>query len=150
MRKISIFFAILAIALCSVLISCENSTEDLDHVHDYIERTIKATCTEDGREEKICRVCADIVVLSAVPAKGHAFNDWHTKTEPTCTVNKVEERICRDCGLVVETKVHPVTGHDPGEWQTVVNGTCTQNHIEGKVCRVCAELVETKVNALVG
>ena len=145
MRKFSILLAILAIALCGTLISCENSTEDLDHVHDYIERTIQATCTEDGREEKICRVCADIQVLSAIPAKGHTPNDWQTKTEPTCTVNKVEEKICQVCSAVVETKVHPVTGHSLSEWQIVTDASCTQNEIQGKVCKICGVVAETKI-----
>ena len=148
MRKRIIFLLMLALALCSAfLVSCENSTEDLDHVHDYIERTIDADCTNDGRKEKICIVCSNIEVLSAVPAKGHNPNDWQTKTEATCTVNKVEERICKDCNAVVETKVHPVIGHDLGEWQVITDASCTQNLIEGKICRVCATVVETKVGS---
>lgn len=140
-KKIYLLLA-LALVLCCVFISC--STEELDHEHNYIERTFKPTCLEDGRHEKICTVCDDIILLEVLPAKGHSPNDWQVKVEPTCIINKVEERICKDCGTVVETNVHPQIGHDPGEWQIITDASCSQNLLEGKVCKVCAATVETR------
>ncbi len=143
MSKKIYFLLALVVALCCVFVSsCD--TEELDHEHNYIERTFKPTCLDDGRHEKICTVCDDIILLEVLPAKGHDPNDWQVKVEPTCTVNKVEEKLCKDCGAVVETNVHPQIGHKPGEWQIVTDASCSQNLLEGRVCKVCATVVETR------
>ena len=157
MRKlVCIVMLFAALACCLFAVSCSN--EELDHVHEYKERTLDAdgapcegpSCTKDAKKEKICVICNDIVLLEVLPAKGHNPNDWQIKTEATCTVNKVEEKLCADCGDVVETKVHPANGHKAGQWQTVTNPTCTVNEVKGKLCTVCGELVETSVEPLQG
>ncbi|MBE6674318.1 MAG: trypsin-like serine protease [Ruminococcaceae bacterium] len=142
MSKKIYFLLALALMLCCMLISC--TTEEIDHEHNYIERTFKPSCLEDGRHEKICTVCDDIILIEVLPAKGHSPNDWQVKVEPTCLISKVEERICKDCGVVVETNVHKQIGHDPGDWQIITDASCSQNLLEGKVCRVCAAVVETR------
>ena len=144
-KKFLILTLILATLCCIFVVSCSGGVEDLDHIHNYVERIFKPDCTKDGRVEKICTVCGDIVVLSATPANGHNPNEWQIKTEATCTANKVEERICRDCGAVVETKVSPVDGHTAGEWQVTEDATCTQRLIECKYCKVCGEEVDRRV-----
>lgn len=145
-KKFLILTLILATLCCVFAVSCSgNVTEDLDHIHNYVERTYKPDCVKDGRTEKICTVCGDIVVLSAIPAKGHTLNDWQLKTKGECTVNKVEERVCKDCGVVVETKVYPMDGHQAGEWQVTEDATCTQRLVECKYCKVCGEEVDKRV-----
>lgn len=145
-KKILVLIGILATLCCVFTISCTSGvTEDLDHIHNYVERTYKSDCTNDGRTEKICTVCGDIVVMSTVPAKGHNPNEWQLKVKAECTVNKVEEKICKDCGVVVETMVYPVDGHKASEWQVVVDATCTERAVECKYCKTCGEEVERKV-----
>ena len=133
----------LVVVCCLFIASC--TTEELDHVHNYTERTFNATCVKDGRQEKICTECEDVILVSVIPAKGHNPSEWQVKTLPTCTVNKVDEKICMDCGEVVETKVHELVGHKPSEWQVQTDASCTENLVEIKICTVCAELVERKV-----
>ena len=138
MRKIIYVAMMLTVVLAALfVVSCSN--EELDHVHDYSEHTIPATCTEDGRTEKVCVICEDIVIVKVIPRKGHDPLPWQTKTEEACLVSKVEERLCKVCGYVVESKVHPAPAHVPGEWQTKVNGTCTVNEVKVKICLVCGE-----------
>ncbi|MBO5262553.1 MAG: trypsin-like peptidase domain-containing protein [Clostridia bacterium] len=157
MRRIIYFCAILIVLLCSIFIaSCSN--EELDHVHQYQERTLDSngasckgpTCTLSARREQVCSICEHIIPIEVIPAKGHTPLDWQVKTEASCTVNKVEEKLCKDCGEVVETKVYPLVGHTPGDWQTITNGTCTQNEVKGRICKVCTEVVEKSVEPLKG
>jgi len=149
MRKLIHITMLMAVVLCVFLaVSCSN--EDLDHIHNYTEHTISATCTEDGKDVKICVICGDVVTLKAIPRKGHDPLPWQTKVEEACLVSKVEERLCKVCGVVVETKVHPAPAHQPGEWQTKVNGTCTENEVKVKICLVCGEEAQTLREELEG
>lgn len=139
-------FYLLALALvmcCFFTVAC--TTEELDHEHNYTERTFNATCVKDGRQEKICTECEDVILVAVIPAKGHNPSEWQVKTLPTCTVNKIEEKVCMDCGETVETKVHELVGHTPSDWQVLTDASCSENLIEGKICTVCAELVERRV-----
>jgi len=58
------------------------------HAHEY-ETTIdaEATCTTDGKETKICKICGE-TKTSTIPKKGHAWKD------ATCTAPKT----CTNCG----------------------------------------------------
>ncbi len=141
--KIFYLLALVLVMCCLFTVAC--TTEELDHEHNYTERTFNATCVKDGRNEKICTECEDVILVSVIPAKGHNPSDWQVKTLPTCTVNKIEERICMDCGESVETKVHELVGHKPSDWQVLTDASCSENLIEGKICTVCAELVERRV-----
>ena len=89
--KIFYFLAIVLVVCCFFTVGC--TTEELDHEHNYTERTFNATCVKDGRNEKICVECEDIILVSVIPAKGHTPSEWQVKTLPTCTENKVEEKI---------------------------------------------------------
>ena len=102
-RKFLLAFAILLIACVMIFVSCDGLSENTDHEHSYLERTFNPSCVEDGRHEKICIICNDVVLLEVLPAKGHAPNEWQVTSEPTCISGKAEERVCMDCGTVVET-----------------------------------------------
>ena len=141
--KIFCLLALVIVICCFFTVGC--TTEELDHEHNYTERTFNATCVKDGRNEKICTECEDVILVSVIPAKGHNPSDWQIKTLPTCTINKIEEKICMDCGESVETKVHELVGHKPSDWQVLTDASCSENLIEGKICTVCAELVERRV-----
>ena len=143
-KKFLLALAIILVACAAVFTSCGKLSEDTDHEHSYLERTFDPKCTEDGRHEKICIICNDVVLLEVLPAKGHALNDWQTKAEPSCISGKSEERVCMDCGAVVETKVGPALGHTLGEWQVVKDATCSQNLIEEKICKTCGIVAETR------
>ena len=147
MKRIYIALALLLLVLCVAFSSCSKLSEDTDHEHNYLERTFDPNCLEDGRKEKICIVCNDVILLEVLPAKGHNLNDWQTKVEATCTENKVEERVCKDCGTVVETNVTAALGHTPGEWQVVKDATCSQNLIEERICKVCGVVSDTRTGA---
>ena len=149
MRRLTCITMLLIAVLCIFFIaSC--SDQDQDHVHDYIEHTIPAKCTEDGKDVKICVICGEVVTLKAIPRLGHDPLPWQTKIEEACLVSKVEERLCKACGEVVESKTHPAPAHQPGEWQTLVNGTCTENEIKVRICLVCGEEAQTLREELEG
>ena len=149
MRKLIHVAILMAVVLCAFfVVSCSN--EDLDHIHEYTSHTIPATCTEDGKDVKICVICGEVVTVKAIPRKGHDPLPWQTKVEEACLVGKVEERPCKVCNEIVESRTTAAPGHVPGDWQTLVNGTCTENEVKVRICLVCGEAAETRREELNG
>ena len=149
MRKL-FYIAMLLTVMLGTLFVASCTEEDLDHVHDYIEHTIPATCVDDGKDVKICVICGEVVTLKAIPRKGHDPLPWQVKVEEECLVSKVEERLCKICSAVVDSKTTAAPGHKPGEWQTLVNGTCTENEIKVRICLVCGAEAQTLREELEG
>ncbi|MBO5312446.1 MAG: trypsin-like peptidase domain-containing protein [Clostridia bacterium] len=148
MRRLFYILATVLLLICCLLtVSCDKLSEDADHEHSYLERTFDATCLEDGRREKICIECNDIILLEVLPAMGHTPNDWQVRTIATCVDEQVEERVCKDCAAVVETRVSDPLGHKLGDWQVKVDATCSQSLIEEKLCKVCGLSAETRTGA---
>lgn len=73
------------------------------HIHEYADKTIAATCTEDGYTSHIC-ACGDSFTDSKTAATGHSFGEWYTTKEPTTSENGSAERQCTNCDEK-ETKV---------------------------------------------
>ena len=61
--------------------------------------TIPATCTEDGKQEKVCTVCdfAEYNSEYSAPALGHDFSEYIETTPYTCTQDGYETYACSRC-----------------------------------------------------
>ena len=78
--------------------------------HDYKATVTAPTCEAAGYTTYTC-ACGDSYVGDTLPATGHSYGDWTTKTPATCTKAEVEERKCA-CGAA-ETRVgDPALDHD--------------------------------------
>lgn len=71
-------------------------TTDGEHIHDYVDKVVAATCTEDGYTSHIC-ACGDSYTDSKTSAMGHSFGEWNTTKEPTATETGSAERKCSKC-----------------------------------------------------
>ena len=115
----------------------EKETEEiptLDHVHNYTEKVVAPTCTENGYTEYTCK-CGDTYKDNEGVAK-------HTEEvvagkDATCTEDGLTEgKKCSVCNeVLVEQTVVSAKGHSFGEWVTVKSAT---NTTPGFLKRTCA------------
>lgn len=80
---------------------------DDDHKHSYTEKSYKATCTEDGYIERVCK-CGDSYRIYNEARLGHNYSEWVTTKEPTKEATGERERTCKRCGHVEKDMVAPL------------------------------------------
>ncbi len=82
-------------------------------------KTLKATCTDDGKTYHVCKLCTVSNDIAVIPATGHVETEWVVTTEATCGAKGVETLTCVKCGAgvdsddedtVVDTREIPATG----------------------------------------
>lgn len=138
MKKITVksIIFVMAIFVCILLASC--SAKDPNHVHSFSDwNTVKkATCTDDGKEERACECGAK--ETRTIKATGHRFGDLTVTKKPTCTEKGEEERVC-ECGAK-ETFAIEASGHSIVK-DEAVSATCeTDGKTEGSHCSACGKI----------
>ncbi len=82
--------------------------------HHYTATVTKTvSCTEDGVKSYYCAHCGDTYTV-AIPATGHSYGQWMTKTEPTATTEGLRVKVCSVCGDEI-SRVIPAVGQ-PESW----------------------------------
>ena len=122
---------------CTVCNKYEEETIPVkEHVHNYKETVVDATCTADGYTEYKCQ-CGDTYQDNVVPA-GHKEVVLEAKA-PTCTeYGLTEGKKCSACNEVfVEQIKIDATGHKYGEWTVVKESTVTEEGVRERSCSVC-------------
>ena len=99
-----------------------------------------ATCTEQGREERICAQC-QTTENRAIDALSHSYGEWSVTTEATCQADGLETRVCANDATHVETrKVQKLSHTFDKEVAELVYlksaATCTAKAVYYKSC-VC-------------
>lgn len=114
------------------------------HSHEFGEWTLskRATCTEDGQQERFCS-CGE-KQTSIIAATGHSFGDWSVDKEPTCTEAGQEIKYC-SCGET-QTRSIDALGHT---YQHVVSQpTCLEQGYTTHTCSICGySYVDSYVDA---
>ena len=122
---------------CLALVGCA-------HSHEFGEWTLskRATCTEDGQQERFCS-CGE-KQTSTIAATGHSFGDWSVDKEPTCTEAGQEIKSC-SCGET-QTRSIDALGHT---YQHVVSQpTCLEQGYTTHTCSICGySYVDSYVDA---
>lgn len=147
MRKLK-YLALLILALATLLIALSScvSGEILDHEHNFVARTFKSGCTEDGRREEMCILCGKINLLEVLPASGHKPSDWQIKHEASCVQNFTREKICTACGISVETDVGDKLEHTYVD--LIVQGTCVKPEHTLHTCSSCGDSYESDFSSV--
>lgn len=99
------------------------------------ETTRKATCTEEGRERRVCKLCKKTETRSTGLAP-HQYGSWYRRGLPTCTEPGLNARECVVCGAGQFENVEPL-GHDWGEWYVVRQPSADQKGLEERKCARC-------------
>ena len=136
-----------------------------EHVHEFVEEIIPATCTTVGKAVNKCS-CGEVESESEIPLADHTASTLDCEKDTVCTVcNTVlaektghifsaaeivtpascatvgkEKGVCVACGKIVETEI-PATGHVMGGAITIANGAFTST------CSVCSQSVTLKADA---
>lgn len=106
----------------------------------------KATCAENGLEEKICTVCGKVIETRVTDKLPHTYEEWKMTTEPTCTEAGVETSVCTVCGEETVRGINPL-GHNYEEWEVTKEATCTENGEERSSCVRCGEITTRAIAA---
>ncbi len=116
--------------------------EEETHTHSFGAWTVvtEATCTADGRKERVCS-CGEKETES-IPATGHSYGGWTTSKEATCGEVGEKQRVCSSCGHTEKASIAATGKHTYGEWHTTVEPTCVAGEQE-RSCTVCGH-TETK------
>ena len=59
--------------------------------------TKEATCTENGKRERTCKICGK-KQTETIKATGHSWNKWKVTKEATCVDKGSRTRTCKVCG----------------------------------------------------
>lgn len=140
MKRMLCILALL-LALFCVLAACnettpppsDNSTVDegSEHTHDQGEwKTVtEPTCTQDGKQERSCTSCNEVLETRSVPATGHTYTD--AVTTPTCTAGGYTTHTCA-CGDSYQDTPTPPAGHS--HTPVVTPPTCTAGGYTTHTC----------------
>ena len=139
-KQLSLMFlavvSLVMLASCNFDFMSKPSEPDLFHIHDYKERVIPPTCTEDGYTIFEC-ACGDSYAGKKVSATGHTpvVDEGYPKT---CTKDGLSNGShCSVCGeVIVPQEVIPASH----EWEYAVSSepTCTTPGLaSGMYCKEC-------------
>ena len=113
-----------------------------DHKNTEIRNAKDATCTKDGYTgDTYCKDCGKkIGTGTAIPAKGHSWNEGKITTAPTCENAGVKTYTCTVCNAT-KTEAINATGHTPVE-VAEQPATCTEaGHTAGVKCSFCGATI---------
>lgn len=113
-----------------------------DHKNTEIRNAKDATCTKDGYTgDTYCKDCGKkISTGTAIPAKGHSWNEGKITTAPTCENAGVKTYTCTVCNAT-KTEAIDATGHAPVA-VAEQPATCTEaGHTAGVKCSVCGATI---------
>jgi len=106
--------------------------------HDYGEwETItEATCTTDGSQKRVCKVCG-AEDTQAIPAPGHKYEK--VVIPPTCTGQGCTVYTCSVCNDSYGDNYVDALGHSFGEWTVTKDATILENGTRTRTCSVCSK-----------
>ena len=99
--------------------------------------TKEATCTENGKRERTCKICGK-KQTETIKAEGHSWNKWKITKEATCVDKGSRTRTCKVCGER-ETEQY-YAEHTWGAWSMTKEPTCTEKGERERKCKVCGKV----------
>ena len=135
--------AVMVLVVALALVACGGTGTDTtadqgteppvtEHVHNYVEETIPATCTATGKIITKCE-CGDVQSETEIPLTDHTASALDCEKDTVCTV----------CNTVLAEK----TGHIISASEVVTAATCGTAGKEKGACAVCGKIVETEIPA---
>ena len=96
--------------------------------------TKEATCTENGKRTRTCKICGK-KVTETLKKTGHEWGKWKVTEEATCTEEGTRVRTCKVCGE--RQKESYLEEHTYGSWKITKEATCTEKGERVRTCKVC-------------
>ena len=117
--------------------------KDCTDGHTFETITVVATCTKDGYEDDVCKVCGYKTNHVVLPARGHQYQE--TIQAATCTADGIKYHKCKGCSDQW-AEVIKATGHDFDI--NLFEATCTEDGKNSKVCKKCGADQSEIISAL--
>ena len=115
-----------------------------EHIHNYTETIINASCTVDGSYVYNC-TCGD-TYSNIIDKLGH--NYVPIITDATCTTEGYTTWECSRCEDSYTDSTVSELGHTYNNWTIIENPTCFKNGKEERNCTVCGFIDSKEINAL--
>lgn len=116
--------------------------ENTNHVHEYVDTVVPATCTEQGYTLHRCE-CGHEYKDKFVGLRKHKF-EVIAETEPGCITEGKRELRCEVCGAT-DSEIVRATGHKWAHWNIETAPTCTEEGHRFRYCKTCGEKEEQKI-----
>ncbi len=116
-----------------------------EHGEEYYKWvTTPQTCNKEGKYERVCTECNQVVYTEVIPA--HNYTVIYTGSVATCTEKGFEAVFCNWCNKVEnrETPVDP-KNHSFGEWTVTKEATCKDEGEKERKCSRCGETEKASV-----
>lgn len=104
----------------------------------------EVTCTENGYENQVCKVCGKIFDEKVIEALGHDFS-VDVEKEATCTEDGTGHIVCKVCNHE-EDQVMSKLGHNYDK-KEIVSATCDKKGKQECVCKVCGHKYTEEISA---
>lgn len=109
--------------------------------HTFHKEIIEATCIAEGKEQNVCFMCHETVVLKTIPKGSHNYKSYE-KVASTCTKEGLIEKQCQLCKYVTTQKI-PKAEHTFEEEIEVA--TCTKDGFKRRACTGCDMILDEVV-----
>ena len=120
-------------------------SEGEEHVHEYVEEVVEASCTERGYTTYTCS-CGDEYADNYTDAVGHSWGSWVVTKAATESATGVEERVCGGCNATETRDVPKVIPNHTHKYTSkeTKKATCTSDGVITYTCS-CGESYTEKV-----
>ena len=109
-------------------------SDDLTHIHSYIDTVVPPTCAEQGYTLHSC-ACGYEYKDNYKPKLPHTYEEVET-VAPTCDSDGAQKMRCKNCGAEKIVTL-PKREHEFGNWEVTTPATCETEGAEARTCKLC-------------
>lgn len=119
-------------------------SDDLTHIHSYIDTVVPPTCAEQGYTLHSC-ACGYEYKDNYKPKLPHTYEEVET-VAPTCDSDGAQKMRCKNCGAEKIVTL-PKREHEFGNWEVTTPATCETEGAEARTCKLCGYMETRTVPA---
>lgn len=112
----------------------DTESDDLTHIHSYIDTVVPPTCAEQGYTLHSC-ACGYEYKDNYKPKLPHTYEEVET-VAPTCDSDGAQKMRCKNCGAEKIVTL-PKREHEFGNWEVTTPATCETEGAEARTCKLC-------------
>ncbi len=112
----------------------DTESDDLTHIHSYIDTVVPPTCAEQGYTLHSC-ACGYEYKDNYKPKLPHTYEEVET-VAPTCDSDGAQKMRCKNCGAEKIVTL-PKREHEFGNWEVTTSATCETEGAEARICKLC-------------
>ena len=99
----------------------------------------KPTCTQPGKEARLCKECGEELETRELPQTDHTYGEWATVKAATCSESGTEERVCSKCDHKEKRSI-PLIDHSLKKTAAKQATATSEGNIEYWTCNSCGKI----------